>query len=396
MQNKEFFTHLDKFFSKNKLQQVMDALLAFLDETDDNYNKLLMLLRRFSDVQNDNEQGIVDYQSQKLELNRISASLIKVISDVKATYNSSASIPVDKKLRVKAALGLRTLESENMTFHVHHKYHQPNRFDYFEDNGIILKAFTETEFILVMRLTNDSDYVYNVTNIYIETIEYKSTAYRKILRQNTPKGLKENVTCLFYPSKYFGGKVNVLESNQSFDIEPKKQEVLFLKLSETERISGYYLIQVKINGYLQNELKSFESDLIPLNIADSHSNKLTLNVMNHCDRLAAPILNLKKQTWDNLKVDERQYGMIWLGPSFADTLQNYEPDTWQIRAMLKPKHIITQDNLNNRHIELEFRSDTKTKKLYDFKEKVLEEERVSKTKLIGNMLVANGYGQFYD
>jgi hypothetical protein len=371
MQNKEFFTHIDKFFSKNKLEQVMDALLAFLDETDDNYNKLLMLLRRFSDVQNDNEQGIVDYQSQKLELNKISVSLIKVISDVKATYNSSVSISVDKKLRIKAALGLRTLESENITFHVHHKYHQPNSFDYFEDNGVILKAFTETEFVLVMRLTNNSDYVYNATNIYIETIEYKPTAYRKILRQNTPKGLKENVTCLFHPSKYFGGKVNVLESNQSFDVEPKKQEILFLKLSEAERIAGYYLIQVKISGYLQNELKSFESDLIPLNIIDSHSNKLTLTVMNHCDRLAAPILNLKKQTWDNLKVDEKQYGMIWLGASFVDTLQNYQPDTWQIRGELKGN---------------------KTKKLYDFKEKVLEEERVSKTKLIGNMLVANGFG----
>jgi hypothetical protein len=336
--------HIKGLVLNDKIEAAFDLIRVEFDDYEDITDLFLL--------QNQYNRSDSNYS----EKNRIIRALMNIISHLMNLSNNNLPIAIDKELKIQSILKSPyafILDRKNIGFFVtHHHESMPFSFDYFLKDDNVKKAYTETDFGLLLTIINPFDEGLIITNITIKTIYFEQIAGR-VLRQHGPKGFIEPVELNFLPSTTLGDSVNLLKKGRLYEVLSKNTDRFLLKLGK-KADAGFYEMIVSIRVLHQNIPFILESDMIPLSIENiDNQNTMTLHIaLKHHDEIAKNILELDNSKWNLIKnQSEDEKGIVYLGQTVVD---GKEDKTWKIRKLKK-------ENISKKHGRYSYNIDSNQK-----------------------------------
>lgn len=326
MNKKDLLLDVKGLVSNTKLEAAIDILLLAFD-----YNRedLEILKSQLNDAQN----------NQQIK-NRIIKVLVEHINLLVNEGWKEEELPVDIQLRINEILKspyALVADRKNIGFFVtHHHNSMPFSYDYFLKEGNLEKAYTETDFGLLLNIINPFDDEILLTNISVRTIHYEPHQYR-VLRQHGPKGFIEPAKLTFIPSKISGESTSLFKNDTLFSIAPVSKEIFLLKLGN-DVIDGYYKLRIVVDILYKDNRINLKSEIVPLNIQSSiNDNCVFLNIaLSHQDSISKTILGLDNHSWESLKEESKnEEYLVYLGDTILDYSFRTSDTTWKIKKLKK-------------------------------------------------------------
>jgi hypothetical protein len=326
MNKKDVLINLKGLVYNGKIEAAIDLLLFVFDF---NYEDFEILKSQLSDA-----------QTNQQDKNRITTVLIEHINILMQETSNEEKLPIDIQLRIneilKSPYALVT-DKKNIGFFVtHHHNSMPYSYDYFFKEGNLEKAYTETDFGLLLNIINPFDDEILLTNISVRTINYEPHQYR-ILRQHGPKGFIEPTKLTFIPSKNSGESIRLFKNDTLFIVSPFSKEKFLLKLDDC-CIDGFYKLMIIVNVLYKDKHITLESEIVPLSIQNSiDENCVFLNIaLSHHDSISKNVLQLDAPSWEYLKKESvNDEYLLYLGDTILDHPFRTLDSTWKIKKLKK-------------------------------------------------------------
>jgi hypothetical protein len=234
--------------------------------------------------------------------------------------------------QVKQSFPSTFLPVGSLRFDVLHQHDPPRQFAYFEEQGRVMKAFTDSELKLDLLFTNRGTSEALVTDITCRTLRYRRLENDRIVVQTKAKGLFEPEVVRFSPSCIPGGDVSLL-SGKVFGAKARGVEMLRTELLD-HAAPGYYELQFV--AQVPSERRKYLSPVLPLVIRAEENNTCSLMVVGkHYDSPVERVLGLPEEDWDRVARRLPEGTVQLLGPSMHELAAGQvSPDKWQIRELV--------------------------------------------------------------